>query len=410
MDKQYCRFCHTKLRHTLVDLGMSPLSNSYIPMSNSESGQMTYPLHVRVCDKCFLVQLSEFESPKDIFSQYAYFSSYSSSWLKHAEEYVEYITNRFSINKQSHVIEIACNDGYLLQFFKNKNIPVLGIEPAENVAEAAEKKNIPVIKDFFGKKLSRDIVADGIQADLLIGNNVLAHVPDINDFVEGMKILLAENGIITMEFPHVLNLLKKTQFDTIYHEHFSYLSLISVEKIFKIHGLKIFDVEEISTHGGSLRIIASHDDNANFKEKSNVAVVRNKEISYGLNNINTYIDFSKSVVEIKYQLLAYLIDLKHKNKKIIGYGAAAKGNTLLNYCGIKCDLIEYVVDKNPIKQNTLLPGSRIPVYPPSKIMETKPDYILILPWNIKEEIKKDLSYVRAWGAKFVIAIPYLQVE
>ena len=410
MKKHFCRFCNNELRNTFVDLGMSPLANSYIPFANRDCGQMTYPLHVRVCDECFLVQLEEFESPKEIFSQYAYFSSYSSSWLRHAEHYVEYVMNRFCIDNHSKVVEIACNDGYLLQYFEKKNIPVLGIEPAENVAKVAEQKNIPVIKDFFGKRLAYDIVNGGIKANLLLGNNVLAHVPDINDFVEGMNILLADDGIITVEFPHILNLIEKKQFDTIYHEHFSYLSMLAVEKIFKAHSLRIFDVEEIATHGGSLRIFACHTNCDKFEETLNVSALRDKETRFGLHSINTYINFSESVKQTKMQLLSCLIELKRKKKIIVGYGAAAKGNTLLNYCGIKCDFLDYVVDKNPVKQKTLLPGSGIPVYPPSKILETKPDYIFILPWNITDEIKKDLSYVREWGAKFITAIPDLLID
>jgi len=411
MEKKiFCRFCHHEIKHTFVDLGMAPLSNSYVKMNSSEHGQMTYPLHVRVCNQCFLVQLEEFESPSDIFSDYAYFSSFSTSWIKHAKAYTDYMVENYAIGKDSQVIEIASNDGYLLQYFKEKNIPVLGIEPAENVAEVARnEKGIPTISKFFGVPLAKKLVHEGRKANLLLGNNVLAHVPDINDFVEGMKILLAADGVITMEFPHLLNLIEKNQFDTIYHEHFSYLSFLTVQKIFMLHGLRIFDVQEWSTHGGSLRIFACHVDCFNYKTTDYVESITQQEKQAGLDKLHIYTGFSEKVKNVKYDLLACLIELKKANKSIVAYGAAAKGNTLLNYCGIRQDFIDYAVDINPHKQNIMLPGSRIPVYNPEKISQTKPDYILILPWNLKEEIIQQLSYVKEWGAKFILPIPEVEI-
>jgi C-methyltransferase./Hypothetical methyltransferase. len=408
--KVLCRFCHNELKHTFIDLGMSPLSNAYIPIDKAEHGQMNYPLHVRVCDKCFLVQLEEFETPSDIFSDYAYFSSFSSSWVKHAKDYTEYMVKTYDFQKNDQIIEIASNDGYLLQHFKKKNFNVLGIEPAENIAEVAKnEKKIPTISEFFGVHLAKKLLSEGKKANLLLGNNVLAHVPDINDFVEGMKILLADDGIITMEFPHVMNLIEKNQFDTIYHEHFSYLSLLTVQKIFMKHDLRLFDVQEWSTHGGSLRIFACHKACSKYNTEKSVANILEKEIQRGLNKIDTYLHFVEKAKTVKYDLLSLLIRLKQENKSIIAYGAAAKGNTLLNYCGIHKDFIDYAVDMNPHKQNTLLPGSGIFVYSPKIIRETKPDYILILPWNLKEEIIDQLKYVKEWNAKFILPIPKVSI-
>jgi len=409
-NKIMCRFCHHELKDTFIDLGMSPLSNSYISKKYLNKGQMTYPLYARVCRNCFLVQLEEVQTPSDIFTDYAYFSSFSSSWLEHAEKYTEYMVDTYGLNEKSYVVEIASNDGYLLQYFKAKNIPVLGIEPAVNVAETARiEKGIQTISEFFSAELAGELVKGGKKADLLLGNNVLAHVPNINDFVEGMKIFLADNGIITMEFPHLLNLIEQSQFDTIYHEHFSYLSFMTVQKIFAAHDLRIFDVQEWSTHGGSLRIFACHKKCVIYQDTGYIEKILLKERKAGLEDINTYLDFSEKVKKIKYRLLECLITFKNKNKSIVAYGAAAKGNTLLNYCGIRTDIIDYVVDKNPHKQDTLLPGSRIPVYDPKKIRETKPDYILILPWNLQEEIMEQLVYVREWGAKFILPIPNVEV-
>ena len=399
-----CRFCGEELSITFVDLGMSPLSNSFLNKSELINKENYYPLHAFVCEECFLVQLGEFESPESIFSDYVYFSSYSTSWLDHAKSYTEKIIEILPDNP--FVVEIASNDGYLLQYFREKNIRVLGIEPARNVADIAIKKGIDTISEFFGVNLANKLVNEGKKkADLLIGNNVLAHVPNINDFVEGMKIFLAEDGIITMEFPHIMKLIENNQFDTIYHEHFSYLSFFTVNKIFNRFGMKIFDVEELATHGGSLRIYATHAEN-NCKEVSvNVEQLLIKEIKFGINSIETYKNFREKVKSSKRDLLSKMIDIKNMNQNIVAYGAAAKGNTLLNYCGIRQDFIDYAVDLNPIKQNMYLPGSHIPVFSPDIIKETKPEYILILPWNIKDEIIEQLSYTREWGCKFLIPIP-----
>jgi len=402
--KEYCRFCGNELKHTFVDLGTQPLSNSYIPVKDADMGQMTYPLKVMVCDKCFLVQLKEFESPKGIFSDYAYFSSYSSSWLEHAKRYVEFMTQNYGVNENSQVIEIASNDGYLLQYFREKNIPVLGIEPAKNVAKVATEKGIPTISEFFGESLAKTLVAEGKKANLLIGNNVFAHVPNINDFTEGLNIILADDGVLTLEFPHLLNLIEQNQFDTIYHEHFSYISLITAKKILEAHGLKIFDAQELHTHGGSLRLFICHND-GNFSVTPNVDEILNREIKAGMNKIESYLKFSEKVRKIKYDLLDCLIKLKREGKSIVGYGAAAKGNTLLNYCGVGVEFLDYVADKSPHKQNTLLPGSRIPVYSPKKILETKPDYILILPWNIKDEITTEIKEKCDFQLRFITPIP-----
>ncbi len=410
--KHQCRACGEELTDTFLDLGMSPLSNSYIPLEDAEKGQMTYPLYARVCRKCFLVQLDEFESPSDIFSDYAYFSSYSASWLEHAKTYTDYMIERFGFDETSSVVEIASNDGYLLQYFKEKNIPVLGIEPAQNVAKVAqEEKGIPTICQFFGEKLARKLRAEGKQADLLIANNVLAHVPDINDFVEGLRLFLADDGVLTLEFPHLLKLMQFSQFDTIYHEHFSYLSFHTVKRIFETHGLELFDVEEQPTHGGSLRIFACHNGGGCLPHKtsSHVAAMLDKEAAAGLTDLKTYLGFAEKVSRIKNELLKFFIAVKEQKKHVAAYGAAAKGNTLLNYCGIRQDYIDYVVDKNPHKQNTLLPGSRIPVYAPERLEETKPEYILLLPWNLKTELLEQLAYTKKWNAKLILPIPELTI-
>lgn len=408
VDKK-CRFCHAYLIDTVVDLGMAPLSNSYIATEQLNAKEEFYPLHAYVCPKCFLVQLEEFESPDAIFSEYAYFSSYSDSWLIHAKEYVAIMCERFSIAEQNHVVEIASNDGYLLQYFKEKNIPVLGIEPAVNVAQVAIEKGIPTVVDFFGRRLAQKLLDDGVQADLLLGNNVLAHVPDINDFVGGMKILLQADGIITMEFPHLLRLMQNRQFDTIYHEHFSYLSFSIVENIFAAHGLKIFDVEELPTQGGSLRVYACHADFFGYSVTKRGISMKEQEITFGLKDIVTYRAFTEKVKSLKFELLEILIALKKQGKTIVGYGAPAKGNTFLNYCGIRTDFIEYTVDRSPHKQGKFLPGTHIPIFAPDKIRETHPDYVLILPWNIKDEIMEQMNYIRQWGGKFIIAIPTVEV-
>ena len=403
-----CRFCNHLLKQTFVDLGMSPLSNSYLKLEQINHAEKFYPLHTYVCENCFLVQLEEFETPDQIFSDYAYFSSYSDTWLSHAQNYTELMIQRFGFNSNSQIIEIASNDGYLLQYFHQKGIPVLGIEPAANVAKVAEEKGIPSLVKFFGVQTAKELVAVGKQADLLLGNNVLAHVPDLNDFVAGMKIVLKLQGVLTMEFPHVLQLIQHNQFDTIYHEHFSYFSFLTVEKVFAHHGLTLFDVEELSTHGGSLRIYGRHSDK-DGEISDRVTKLKAKEIQAGLNQMETYLGFSEKVKSIKRDLLSFLIDAKKQGKSIVGYGAPAKGNTLLNYCGIRTDLIDYVVDRSPHKQGLFLPGTHIPISHPDKVKETKPDYLLILPWNIKNEIMEQMAHIREWGGQFVVPIPQVEV-
>lgn len=402
-----CRFCSTSLTDTVVDLGMSPLSNSFVSTEQLNAKESFYPLHVYVCPKCFLAQLEEYESPDTIFNDYAYFSSFSDSWLDHARRYTELMADKYGITNQKQVIEIASNDGYLLQYFKDDGTQVLGIEPAANVAQTAINKGIPTIIDFFGTTLAHKLTSEGIKADLLLGNNVLAHVPDINDFVAGMKIILQDDGIITMEFPHLLKLMEQRQFDTIYHEHFSYLSFTTAETIFNAHDLAIFDVEELPTHGGSLRIYACHDSTRAITER--VKMLSEKELAFGLRNLETYRMFADKVKDLKFELLETLLTIKKANKTIVGYGAPAKGNTLLNYCGIRTDFLEFTVDRSPYKQGKYLPGTHIPVYAPEKIAEIKPDYVLILPWNLKGEIMEQLTYIHEWGGRFITAIPKVEV-
>jgi SAM-dependent methyltransferase len=368
-----------------------------------------YPLHAYVCDRCFLVQLPEYVSPEQIFSEYAYFSSYSDSWLQHAKNYVEMASARFGLHATSQVVEVASNDGYLLQYFVQRGVPVLGIEPAANVAEAAMKKGIPSVVKFFGEKTAHELVSAGRRADLLLGNNVLAHVPDINDFVKGMKILLKPQGVITMEFPHLLRLMEANQFDTIYHEHFSYLSFLTVNKIFAAHGLTLFDVEEFPTHGGSLRIYGRHGEDATKPIGARAAELLAREEAAGFACLDRYSSFAEQVKETKCKLLEFLITIKRAGQSIAGYGAPGKGNTLLNYCGIRTDFLDYVVDRSPYKQGKFLPGTHIPIYPPEKIKETKPDYVLILPWNLKHEVVQQISYIREWGGRFVVPIPEVEV-
>jgi len=409
MSINKCRFCGTLLKETFVDLGMHPLSNAYIKPGKLNRMEPFYPLHAFVCSKCFLVQIEEFESPEAIFSDYAYFSSYSDAWLKHCENYVESMIGRFGLNNSSKVIEIASNDGYLLQYFNKKKIPILGIEPAQNVAKVAREKGIPTEVKFFGVKTANELLSKGTQADLLLGNNVLAHVPDLNDFVAGMKIVLKKKGIITMEFPHLLCLMEKNQFDTIYHEHFSYFSFVVVESVFAKHGITLFDVEELATHGGSLRIYGCHDNNKEHLVSANVEDLKMREINLGLDKIDIYQGFSRKVNLIKCELLEFLIQAQKSGKSVVGYGAAAKGNTLLNYCGIGTDFISYVVDRSPHKQECYLPGTHIPICSLDKIKETRPDYVLILPWNLKDEIMSQMAHIREWGSKFVVPIPHLEV-
>lgn len=400
-----CRFCNTQLSVSFADLGMSPLANSYVNAGQIHKMEAFYPLHAYVCDACYLVQLETFETPAKIFSNYAYFSSFSDSWLRHAREYADKVSPRFGLGGDSSVVEIASNDGYLLQYFKQKGIPILGIEPAENVAKVAQQAGIPTIVKFFGAETADELVREGRKADLLIGNNVLAHVPDINDFVGGMKRFLAAKGIITMEFPHLVRLIAENQFDTIYHEHFSYLSFLAVEKIFSRHGLTLFDVDEIPTHGGSLRIYARHSEDNTNPISNNVSRLKHKEDEYGLRDIKTYMAFAEKVKETKRKLLEFLINVKRQRKTIVGYGAPAKGNTLLNYCGIRTDFIDYTVDRSPHKQGCYLPGTRIPIFAPDKIRETKPDYVLILPWNLRDEIVEQMKHIKDWGGQFITPIP-----
>ena len=403
-----CRICGENVEKTFVDLGYTPLSNSYLKKDMIKR-ERKIPLHALVCTNCLLVQLKEFESPKNIFSDYAYFSSYSKTWLKHAEEYVKKIKNRFNLDSNNLVIEIASNDGYLLQYFKKYKIPVLGIEPAINVAKIAENKKIPTITKFFDTKLAKKLVKAGKQPDLLLGNNVLAHVPKLNDFVNGLKILLKQNGIITLEFPHILQLIKNNQFDTIYHEHFSYFSLITIKKLFSIHKLEVFDVEELNTHGGSLRIFVKHKEDIFHKKRKSVEKILMKEDRFGLRKISTYRNFSKKVNSTREELLSFLYKAKKMNNTVVGYGAPAKGNTLLNFCKIDSKLIKYTVDVNPHKQGLYLPGSHIIIKKPNEIFKTKPDYVLILPWNLKKEIMLQMKDISKWGGKFIIPIPKVKI-
>lgn len=407
-DAPFCRFCGATLHDSFVDLGATPPSNSYLRPQDMRRGEMFYPLHAYVCRGCFLVQLEAFHTPDQIFGDYAYFSSYSDSWLRHAERYAEAMIERFGFDPGSQIIEIASNDGYLLQYFHNRDIPVLGIEPAANVAEVAVARGIPSRVAFFGRETAGQLVAEGRTADLMIGNNVLAHVPDLNDFVAGFAMVMKPNGVATLEFPHLLRLIKENQFDTIYHEHFSYFSLTTAEKVFAAHGMRVFDVEQLASHGGSLRIFVCHG-NADRSTLDSVQMLREEEAAAGLGDLSAYEDFAQRVAETKRRLLAFLIGAKADGKTVVGYGAPAKGNTLLNYCGIGPDLIEYTVDRSPHKQGTFLPGSRIPVYHPDRIKETRPDYVLILPWNLTSEIMEANAHIRDWGGLFVVPIPTIKV-
>lgn len=403
-----CRFCAAPLRHTMVDLGAMPPANYYLRDADLCRAEPFYPLHAFVCARCLLVQIEEVQSPQQLFGDYAYFSSYSDSWLRHAEHYVSQMMARFSFGAASQVVEIASNDGYLLQYFAARGVPVLGVEPAANVAKVAAAKGIPTLVRFFGVEAAQALAAEGRRADLLIGNNVLAHVPDINDFVAGLKIALKPDGILTMEFPHLLKLMTFNQFDTIYHEHFSYFSLLAVERIFAHHGIRLFDVEELPTHGGSLRIYGCHEQAAHNTEPS-IAELKARERAAGFEQIESYTRFSEQVKRTKRELLAFLIAAKDAGKAIVGYGAPAKGNTLLNYCGVRGDFLDYTVDSSPHKQGLYLPGTHIPILAPERIFETKPDYVLILPWNIKDEIVEKMSGIRAWGGRFVLPIPAVTV-
>jgi C-methyltransferase C-terminal domain/Putative zinc binding domain/Methyltransferase domain len=404
-----CLFCSTPLRHTLIDLGMSPLCESYLTAEQLNQMELFYPLHAYVCEQCFLVQVQEYVSPEGIFTEYAYFSSYSDSWLAHARAYAEMITGRLGLGATSQVIELGSNDGYLLQYFIARGIPVLGVEPAKNVAEAAIAKGVPTVTKLFGRQSARELVAEGIQADLLCGANVLAQVPDVSDFVGGMKLLLKPGGVITIEFPHLMRLMEGNQFDTIYHEHFSYFSFLTAERIFAAHGLTLFDVEELPTHGGSLRIYARHTDDPSRPISDGAKNLRAREESAGFSRLDRYASFTEQVHETKRRLLEFLIGAKRKGKRVAGYGAPGKGNTLLNYCGIRTDFLDYTVDRNPYKHGKFLPGTHIPIHLPEKIRETRPDYVLILPWNLKDEIMEQVSYIRSWGGQFVVPIPDVKV-
>ncbi|HPF25241.1 MAG TPA: class I SAM-dependent methyltransferase [Steroidobacteraceae bacterium] len=403
-----CRFCNAELRTNFVDLGMSPLCQTHIEPHELNHMERFYPLHAWVCEQCWLVQLEQYVSSESIFSDYAYFSSYSDSWVEHARRYADSMIERFHFGKKSLVMEIASNDGYLLQHFVARGVPCRGIEPAANVAEVAVAKGIPTTVKFFGQKSAAEIAAEHGKPHLLLGNNVLAHVPDINDFVGGMKTLLAQGGVITMEFPHLLRLMDENQFDTIYHEHFSYLSFGTVQTIFAHHGLRLFDVDEIPTHGGSLRIYGCHADDPR-PDTPAVAKLLESERHFGLTRAATYGTFEARVMATKRKLLTFLIEAKNAGKQIVGYGAPGKGNTLLNYCGIRTDFLDYTVDRSPHKYGRYTPGTHIPILQPEKIRETRPDYILILPWNLKKEIASQHSYVREWGGRFVVPIPHVQI-
>jgi SAM-dependent methyltransferase len=404
-----CRFCASSLRQTFVDLGMSPLCESYLTAEQLNDMEPFYPLVAWVCEGCFLVQVEEYVHPERIFTEYAYFSSYSSSWLAHAQAYVEMITDRLGLGPQHRVVELGSNDGYLLQYFVNKGIPVLGIDPAKNVAQAAIARGVPTVTRLFGGETARDLVADGVQADLVCGANVMAQVSDVNDFVGGIAVLLKPAGVATVEFPHLMRLMEENQFDTIYHEHFSYFSFTTAERIFAAHGLTLFDVEELPTHGGSLRIYARHADDASRPVSERVIRLRRREDVGGLNRLETYASFTEQVHETKRRLLEFLIGARRRGKRIAGYGAPGKGNTLLNYCGIRSDFVDYTVDRNPYKHGKFLPGTHIPVHPPERIGETRPDVVLILPWNLKEEIMEQLGFIREWGGQFVVPIPDVKV-
>jgi hypothetical protein len=405
MESIHCLFCGAPLTKTFVDLGMHPLCESYVSEEGLNQMEPFYPLHVYVCGKCFLVQLHEYVSPAEIFTEYAYFSSYADSWVQHAKRYTEMIAERLKLTAKSFVVELASNDGYLLQHFVAKGIPVLGVEPAVNIAEAARKKNVPTLVKFFGRSTAKELVAERGKADLVLGNNVLAQVPDINDFVGGIKILLSSRGTVTIEFPHLMRLMQEIQFDTIYHEHFFYFSLMSAERVFAAHGLTLFDVDELPTHGGSLRIYGCHVDDETQPVTERYRELMGREKAAGFDCLETYALFGEQVKKTKRKLLGFLIEAKRKGKTIAGYGAPGKGNTLLNYCGIRGDFIDFTVDRNTYKQGKYLPGTHIPIFAPEKIKETKPDYVLILPWNFKDEIMDQVGYIREWGGQFVVPIP-----
>jgi len=407
--KGHCRFCGMELEHTVVDLGMSPLCESYVPADQLSEMEPFYPLHLYVCGRCYLVQLEEFVGREDIFTEYAYFSSYSTSWLEHCRRYCDTVVSRFGLGDESQVLEVASNDGYALQYFVERGIPSLGVEPAANVAKVAIEKGIPTRVEFFGRDLARQLIDEGCRADLLFGKNVMAQVHDLNDFVGGMKIVLAPRGVVTIEFPHLARLVDENQFDTIYHEHFSYFSFLSASKIFEAHGMKLFDVEELKSHGGSLRIYACHADDGSKEQSMRAKNLADRERTIGLETLEYYQSYEARVKETKRKLLQFLIDVRRQGKTVVGYGAPGKGNTLLNYCGIRTDLLDYTVDRSLYKQGKFLPGTHIPIHAPEKIDETKPDYVLILPWNLKDEIMTQMGHIRDWGGQFVVPIPETRV-
>ena len=406
-----CRFCNEKLIHCMVDLGMSPLANGYLDAKSLEKKESFYPLRVFVCHKCLLVQLSEnVEEPKKIFSEYLYFSSFSKTWLKHTEEFANKAIEKFRLDENNQIIEIASNDGYLLRHFKNKNIPILGIEPASNISKIAEERGIKTINKFFGIKTANELKMGGYGADLLVAINVMPHVPDIQDFVEGIKIILNKNGICMIQFStYMLPFIHDTEFDSIYHEHFSYFSLLSIQKILNNFKLIIFDVEELSIHGGSLRIYVKHEENTKIKNEERVNELIEKEVNAGLTVISNYENFSQQVNDTKIKIWNFFSSAIKNNKKIVGYGAPAKGNTMLNFCGIGKELLEYTVDISPHKQGLFLPGTHIHIKKPDIIKQTKPDYVIILSWNFRDEIVEQMNYIREWGGKFVVLHPKIEI-
>jgi SAM-dependent methyltransferase len=400
-----CRFCGAALERTFVDLGMSPLCETYPSPADLNRGEVYYPLHVYVCEHCLLVQLEQYESPENIFSDYAYFSSYSDSWLKHAENYCDKMMKRLGLGAGSFVVEVASNDGYLLQYFVQRGVPVLGVEPAANVARVAIEKGVPTRVRFFGAQLAQELAAAGRRADLVVGNNVLAQVPNLNDFVEGLQVLLKPEGVLTLEFPHLLRLMERNEFDTIYHEHFSYFSMLVTVRILEAHGLKVFDVEELTTHGGSLRVYACRAEDRTYDIEPSVGKLIAAEKKAGLASVEGYKSFALQVQETKWALVDFLLTAARQGRTVAGYGAPGKSATLLHYCGIGKDLIAYTVDRSPYKQGRFLPGSHIPIYHPDRIRETKPDYVVVLPWNLQDEIMQQLQYIREWGGRFVVPIP-----
>lgn len=404
-----CRFCGTSFQHRVVDLGMSPLCESFLRSDQLNQMEAFYPLTVWVCEQCFLVQIEEYVTGEEIFSDYAYFSSFSDSWLNHARHYVDQMVDQLGLTPKSRVVEIASNDGYLLQFFVQRGIPALGIEPAANVAKVAESKGVPTLVRFFGVETAQELADAGKVADLILGNNVLAQVPDLNDFVGGLKILLGASGVITIEFPHLLRTIEGNQFDQVYHEHFSYFSLYAVERIFAAHGLVIFDVEELSTHGGSIRIYAAHREDPTKQVSDQLVALRSREGEAGVATLAYYRDFESRVRETKRKLLEFLIEAKRAGKRIVGYGAPGKGNTLLNYCGIRTDFVDFTVDRSPHKHGKFLPGTHIPIFAPERLWEARPDYVLILPWNLKTEIMGQLAGISEWGGRFVVPIPEVTI-